>query len=121
MFGLFGGSKILIYVFIATAVIGSIGTTYYVWKRSIQREALMEYNQKQLEQNLKDKEEYIRVQAEIAEKHEAEKKRLAEENEKLNAEISKINDYLDSVEAKKADRPSSVVLRRTIENLRGAR
>jgi hypothetical protein len=27
----------------------------------------------------------------------------------------------DSVEAKKADRPSSVVLRRTIENLRGAR
>lgn len=81
----------------------------------------MEYNQKQLEQLLEDKEEYIRIQKALVEEQEIEKKKLTEENEKLNIKINEINDFLDSVEAKKADRPSSIILKRTIENLKNLR
>ena len=48
---------------LAIIIVGSIilfGTLtgiYYSWRKGIEREALLEYNQKQLEQNLKDQEE----------------------------------------------------------------
>lgn len=120
-FKFIGGSKILIYIFIGFISIGSLGITYYTWKSSIKKQALMEYNQKQLEQLLEDKEEYIRIQKALVEEQEIEKKKLTEENEKLNIKINEINDFLDSVEAKKADRPSSIILKRTIENLKNLR
>ena len=113
---MFGLSKITLYLLIAVFSVGGITTTYYVWKRNIQHQALLEFNQKQMEQNAKDQAEFIRQQQEIATQQAAAAKALAEQNEELNRRMSGIDRYLNSGQAQ--DRPASEVLKRTIDSLR---
>jgi hypothetical protein len=121
MFGLLGGSKIMMYMIVGLMIFGSVTTTYYVWKRSIKREALMEYNQRQLEQTIKDKEDLLKAQEDLNKSREQALKDLEVENQKLNDQLGTISDYLDSADAKKSDRPSSLVIRKTIEQLKERR
>lgn len=118
MFGLLGGSKIVVYLIFGMIVFGSIMTTYYVWKQGIKREALLEYNQRQLEQTLKDKEELLKTQEDLNRAREQTLRELEKENEKLSEQLDSISEYLDSADAKKSDRPSSLVIKRTIEQLK---
>lgn len=118
MLGLLGGSKILVYLFVSMFLFGSVTTTYYVWRRAIKREALMEYNQRQLEQTIKDKEELLKAQEDVNRAREQALKDLETENQKLNEQLGSITEYLDSADAKKSDRPSSLVIRKTIEQLK---
>jgi len=113
---MFGLSKITVYVFIALFSLGTITTTYYVWKRNIQREALLEFNRAQMEQNAKDQAEFMRQQQEISERQAAAARALAEQNEALNRRMSGIDRYLNSSQAQ--DRPASEVLKQTIDRLR---
>jgi hypothetical protein len=115
---MFGLNKIFIYIFIATMVLGSAGSPIYSWNKSIRMQALMEYNQKQLEQNARDQEEFARKQKEIAEIAAASARSLARKNEELNKQLNYINAMLDSNEMKKANRPSSIILRKTLDELR---
>lgn len=113
---MFGLSKITIYLLIAVVSMGGITTTYYVWKRNIQHQALLEFNQKQMEQNAKDQAEFIRQQQEIATQQAAAARALAEQNDALNRRMSGIDRYLTSSQAQ--DRPASDVLKQTIDRLR---
>lgn len=115
---MFGLNKIFVYIFIAIMIAGSAGSVIYSWKKSIRMQALMEYNQKQLEQNARDQEEFVRKQREIAEIAAASVQGLARKNEELNKQLNDINAMLDSNEMKKANRPSSIILRNTLDELR---
>jgi uncharacterized protein HemX len=113
---MFGLSKIAIYLIIAAVSLGGVTTTYYVWKRNVRQQALMEFNQKQLEQSAKDQAEFMRQQQEIANQQAEAARRLAQQNDELNRRMSGIDRYLSSSQAQ--DRPASDVLKQTIDRLR---
>ena len=99
-------------------LIGLLSGIYYAWRSSIVREALLEYNQKQLEQTIKDQEEF-RVKMQAIEKSQ---KEILNENSNsrkvFDDQIKSTDDYLDSTTTKKADKPSSDVLKETIKKLK---
>jgi len=116
MLGLLGLNKITLYIAGAVFLFGAATTTYYVWKRNIQHQALLEFNQKQMEQNAKDQAEFIRQQQEIANQQAEAARRLAQQNEELNRRMGGIDRFLNSSQAQ--DRPASDVLKQTIDRLR---
>ena len=114
---MFGFGRIGIYIFIAMAFIGSITAAYYGWKRSVEQQALMEFNQKQMEQTLRDQQEFLAKQQSIARQQAESAAALEEQNRKLSQKISSVNSYLTSAAAKSSDRPSSEVLKQTVKQL----
>jgi Flp pilus assembly protein TadB len=113
---MFGLSKLAIYLIIALFSLGAVTTTYYVWKRNIQHQALLEFNRQQMEQTQKDQAELMRRQQEIADQQAEAARALVERNEELNRRMSDVDRYLTSGQAQ--DRPASDVLKQTIERLR---
>jgi hypothetical protein len=109
-------SKPIVYVFVLLGVI--ILGLYYVNAKDIKNIALMEYNREQLEQNIKDQQELIKQQQAINEDQRLITKQLVEQNQKLSTKITSINNFLNSDAAKKSDRPSSDVLKKTVEMLK---
>jgi uncharacterized protein HemX len=113
---MFGLNKLTLYLLIGLFSVGAAATTYYVWKRNIQNQARLEFNQKQLEQTAKEQAEFIRKQQEIADQQAAATRALTQQNEELNRRMSGIDRFLNSSQSQ--DRPSSEILKRTIEMLR---
>ena len=120
MFGLLGGSKIIVFIIIGMTLIGSIFGIYYAWKRDIERQALTGFNQKQMEQSLKDQQEFLKNQEQISRAQQEAAKNLLEENQKINRQLGSVSTYLNSADAKKSDRPASDILKNTIEELKKA-
>ena len=111
--------RLQLYIFIGILVFGSLTAGYYSWRSGIEREALLEYNQHQLEQNIKDKEEMRKqlqnidnVQKEVEANNAAEKKKLKEQ-------LDSISNDLNSKEVKAAEKEASQVLKDTVNKLRG--
>jgi hypothetical protein len=96
-------------------VFGTIGTAYYQWKKNIEHEALLEFNQKQMEKNIKDQQEFSKKQQEIAQQQQEASAMLIQQNAQLTSKIKSIDGYLSSDAAKKGDRPSSDVIKKTID------
>lgn len=117
MFGLLSGSKIIVFIIISMTLIGSVFGIYYAWKRDIERQALMEFNQKQMEQSLKDQQEFLKKQERISRAQQEATKDLLEENQKINRRLGSVSTYLNSADAKKSDRSASDILKNTIEEL----
>jgi hypothetical protein len=99
--------------------IGSITATYFSWVSAIKHEALVEFNQKQIEQTAKDQQEFINKQKEIFITQQNSIQQLVEQNSRLTDKINNINTFLNSDAAKKSDRPSSDVLKRTFQIIQG--
>ena len=116
---MFGFGKIGLYIFIATAFMGAITAAYYGWKRSVEQQALIEFNQKQMDQTLRDQQDFLDKQKRLAQQQADAANALAEQNRKLSQRITTVNAYLSSKDAKIADRPSSEVLKQTIRQLQG--
>jgi hypothetical protein len=114
-------SRIYIYAIIAVVVLGALTGTYYSWRKSIERQALLEYNQKQLEQNMADQAEYRRKMQEITKKNEEIVKKSAEERKAFEDKINEAQSYIDSEEARKSDRPASNILKETVKRLKEAK
>jgi uncharacterized membrane protein len=101
-------------------LIGLLSGVYYSWRSSITRQALLEYNQKQLEQTLKDQEEFrLKMQA-IQKNQEELIKKNREDKKEFDDKMASARSYLESDEAKKEDRSSSQVLKQTIKKLKDA-
>lgn len=118
---MFGLDRIGIYAIGALLAAGIIFSIYYSWKSNIERTALLEYNQKQLEQAIKDQTELKRkiqllegIQIAIIKQTEDDRKQYEEK-------MKSVDDYLQSLEAKKADRPASDVLKETVKQLGGGK
>lgn len=108
-------SKIQIYIILGIVVFGSLTGIYYSWRKGIEREALLEYNQKQIEQNLKDQaamkkrlEEITQKQAEFIKKNDEDKKVFGD----------KIGNIAKNIDTVSGDRQASDILKKTIDQLR---
>lgn len=93
---------------------------YYTWRKGIEREALLEYNQKQLEQHQKDQEEFRKRMDEIKKQQEEITKKNDEEKKIFGDKMRAASDYLESAEAKKEDRAASPILKETVRKLKDA-
>ncbi len=118
---LLGINRLWLYMALAVMAIGAVTTTYYVWKSSIEKAALMEFNRAQLEQNRKDQEEFRRRQEALEEQQREATRALLEQNREVQSRIETIQGNLNSPAAAAADRPASDVLKRTVEQLREIR
>ena len=110
--------RIQLYIIGGIFLFGALTAFYYNWRKGIEREALLEYNQAQLEQNIKDQEELKKKladmdakQKEIESANSADKKAFKGKLESINADI----DSKDTV-----DRPASDVLKNTVNKLKDA-
>jgi hypothetical protein len=94
---------------------------YFSWKSSVKREALYEFNTKQMEQVLEDRADLKRKLDEIADDQ---RKIIADQSEfkdNIDRKITNLQVFLKSDAAKKLDRPSSEILKRTIQDLKESR
>ena len=112
--------RIQLYIIGGILLFGALTGFYYHWRQGIEREALLEYNQKQLEQNIADQEAY-RVKMQLIQKAQDELiKKNTEDKKVFEEKMNSARDYLDSAEAKKSDRPASEVLKETVKKLKDA-
>jgi hypothetical protein len=101
-------------------LMGILSGIYYSWRSSIQRAALLEYNQKQLEQTIKDQEEFrLKMQA-IQKNQEELIKKNKEDRKVFDDKMTNARNNIESDEAKKEDRPASEVLKQTVKKLKDA-
>lgn len=112
--------RLPLYLAIGAFAIGLITAVYYGWKNQVEQRALLEFNQKQLEQIIRDQQLFSQKMRDI----ESSQREIVEDLEKQNAEIDSklksIDGYLLSPEAKKVDRPASIILKNTVNQLRGS-
>lgn len=118
MFSFFGLDKLAMYAILVVALAGAVGTTYVIWKRNIEHQALIEFNQRQMEQAEKDRQDFERRQAAIVVQQAVIAAQLEAQNQDLSRRIGTINQFLASPVAKASDRPASDVLKRTLDQLR---
>jgi esterase/lipase len=118
---LLGINRLWLYIGLAVFAVVSITTTYYVWKSSIERAALLEYNQAQLEQSRKEQEEFRLRQEALEEQQREATRALLEQNRQVQDRINSIQSGLNLPAAAASDRPASDILKRTIEQLREIR
>ena len=111
--------RLQLYIFIGILVFGSLTAGYYSWRSSIEREALLEYNQRQIEQDAKDKEILRKQLADINAKQKEIEAENTEAKKVFSDKISSINDDLNSKAVKDADTSSSKVLKDTVSKLKG--
>jgi hypothetical protein len=110
--------RIQLYIVAGFIVFSSLCGIYYSWRSGIEREALLEYNQKQLEQSNKDKEETRKRLEEI---NNAQKKIEAENDaakKVLKEKLESVLVDLNSKEIVSDDRAASKVLKSTVNKLK---
>jgi hypothetical protein len=111
---MFGISRLEFYG-VAAAVIIAIAISYaYLWENSIKKAALAEFNNQQLQQQVKDQQDYIAKMNEVNILQKKSIEDLKSENAKLSGKLADLNKYLDSEAAKQSDKDSSEVLKKTL-------
>lgn len=111
-------TRIYVYAVIGLLVFSALTGIYYSWRKGIERQALLEFNQKQLEQTMADQAEFRRKMQEIADKQEEIIKRNAEDRKAFEDKINAAQSYVESEEARKSDRPASDLLKETVKRLK---
>jgi uncharacterized protein HemX len=114
MFALLGLGRVQLYIAAAVAVVG----IYFFWKHNVEQQALMEYNQRQLEQVVKDQQAFQQKMQQVESKQRTIEADLASQNEAVTNSLKGVQDYLSSNDAKKQDVPSSGILKNTVKELR---
>ena len=110
--------RLQIYIFIGIIAFGSLCTFYYNWRASIEREALLEYNQRQMEQDAKDKQILRQQLDDISKKQREVEAENLEVKKKIKEQVDIITADLTSKETIANDKPSSDVLKRTVNKLK---
>lgn len=113
------GNKYVLYAIIAAVALIAIGTYIWSWEESIKREALLQFNNQQLEQTIQ---EQTKVMSDLRAINANQKKIIDDmnaRNDELETQLKALEEYLASDEGKKDDRPSSNTLKRTVKELSG--
>jgi uncharacterized membrane protein len=110
--------RLQLYIVAGIFLFGALTAGYYSWRSGIEREALLEYNQKQLEQSIKDKEEMRKQLENIDAKQKEVQAENAAAKKVFSDKINSISADLDTKEVKDADNTSSKVLKDTVGKLR---
>lgn len=121
MLNLFGidVNKIIIYIVGAVLAIAVVTGAYFYWKHSIKKQAQLEFDNKQLEQVVKDQKQTLDQLLKINKNQEDIIAGLNKQNDDLKNKLSDLDGYLNSDQARKDDRLSSNVLKKTIQDLIG--
>lgn len=106
--------RLQLYIVIGILAFGALSAGYYSWRKGIEREALLEYNQKQIEQDLKDKEVLRQQLEDINNKQKEIEAENAEVKKKFKEQMDVIVVDINSSEAK----PASKVLKDTVNKLK---
>jgi erythromycin esterase-like protein len=117
---MFGLGRLQLIIIGGVILFGTLSGIYYSWRSGIEREALLEYNQKQLEQTLADQKAFKEKMEALEAKQQEIIKQNAEEKKLFEERIGGINTFLDSTETKKNDKASSPILKQTINMLKDA-
>jgi len=100
--------------------LGISGGLYVKHRQIVELEkqtALQEYNIRQLEQSLKDKDKFIEQQQTISKNKDEALTKLEIQKEALNNKLKTIESAIDVEVGKGNDRPSSDILKETIKRL----
>jgi soluble cytochrome b562 len=106
--------RLQLYIFIGILAFGALSAGYYSWRSSIEREALLEYNQKQIKQDAKDK-EILRQQVEDIEKK---RREIEAENAEVKKKFKESMDIIVVDIDKSESKPASKVLKDTVNKLK---
>jgi hypothetical protein len=110
--------RIQLYIIGGILLFGALTGFYYQWRKGIEREALLEYNQKQIEQNIKDQEVMKQKLLEIGQKQVEIEAANAADKKEFKGKMETINTDIDSKDT--VDRPASDVLKKTVNKLKDA-
>lgn len=109
--------RLQLYIIGGIIAFGVLTGIYYQWRKGIEREALLEYNQNQIEQNIKDQQamreklaEMDRKQKEIEAENARDKKVFKDKIESIVGDVVESKDVVD--------RPASEVLKKTVARLK---
>ena len=120
MFGLSDfAARIVLWVLGAAVVVSVVTGSYFYWKGSIRDAALEDFNKKQIEQVIKDAQQFQKEMSQVTKDQQEIIKKKDEQIKQLESVVSQIEEYLDSPEAKKSDRQASDVLKNTVKKLKG--
>jgi len=109
--------RILSWIVGALAAAGVVAGVYFAWKDAIKAQATAEFNKKQLEQVVKDQQTMADQLAAIAKLREEGENELKTQLEAIDASTKKIEEWLNTPEAKAKDRDSSDILKEVIRML----
>lgn len=110
--------RLQLYIVIGIFAFGALTAGYYKWRAGIEREALLEYNQQQLEQSIKDKEEMQKQLHEIDEAKRVIEERNAADKKVFKDKLDSIAVELNSKQTAADDREASKVLKDTVNKLK---
>lgn len=116
---MFGLSKIAIYFIVAGFMTTTLTGGYFMWKHNIRAQALMEFNQKQMEQVIEDQKKFNEQLSQINQNQQQILDDMKRKNEEIDRRLGDLNGYLSSDQARRESRPSSEVLKRTFRQLSG--
>lgn len=114
---MFGLSKLQLYIAGAIALFG----LYKFWEHNVEQQALMEYNQRQLEQVMQDQQKFQQKMQEVENKQRMIENDLVAQNDQVNKTLSTVTEYLDSKAAQKQDKPASDIFKKTVNELRNSK
>jgi hypothetical protein len=110
--------RLQLYIVIGIFAFGALSAGYYSWRKGIEREALLEYNQNQIEQSIKDKDIMRQQLEDINNKQKEIEAENAEVKKKFKEQMDVISTDLNSKETQSTDRPASDVLKKTVNKLK---
>ena len=111
-------SKLTLYIAVGVIGFGVLSGLYYKWRKDIEREALYEYNQKQIEQNQKDQESLRQQLENIAKKQKEVEEANAADKKEFKGKMDSITSDIESKET--VDHAASDVLKKTVTKLKDA-
>ncbi len=109
--------KILQYITIGLVVAGFTLGGYQIWKNQVEQAALLKFNQKQMEQVVKDQQKYIQEIQALQEQEKLLTEQLNQKNDTIDKLSQDVSNWLNSPAAQQQDRPSSSLLKETIKRL----
>jgi Tfp pilus assembly protein PilN len=111
-------NKYVVYGILALIAI-AVGTTYFImWKASIKQQALLEFNNKQLEQVIEEQKLFNENMKALSASSKVIIETMSQKNEEVSTKLKNLEDYLTEQESKQTTE-SSEVLKRTIIELGG--
>src|SRR5256885_7474798 len=104
------------FLIIAALVVGG----YLYWKHNVTTTAQLKFNNQQLEQTIKDQQEFIDQTKKINDDQNQIIIDLNKTNAELALKLKDVDDFLNSPDAEKSNRESSDVIKETIKRLKSA-
>ena len=110
-------NKYVIYALVIVGVV--VGSFIFIrtWENDIKKSALNDFNNKQLEQVIKDQNKFQVQLEQLNKSQQAIVDDMNIQNQSLVNKLNTVTTYLDSNQAKKDNRSSSTVLKNTIKKL----